>query len=98
MRHPDARRGRRGRISSTIGGWDVSQVTDMSFLFMGAAAFNADIGAWDVSQVTTMEEMFFENTVFNQNISGWNVSSVTENDEFKAAAEAFDDDNAPHFP
>ena len=36
---------------------DVSQITDMSFLFTGIADFNQDISSWDVSNVSTMEIM-----------------------------------------
>jgi len=32
--------------------WDVSRVTDMSFLFQGKTQFNVDIGQWEMSQVT----------------------------------------------
>ena len=37
-----------------IGEWEVSRVTDMSFLFSNAVAFNGDISKWDVSGVTNM--------------------------------------------
>ena len=38
--------------------WDVSQITDMSYLLWGVtcqSSFNANISSWDVSQVTNME-------------------------------------------
>ena len=41
-----------------ISDWDVSNVTDMSFLFMDNTAFNQDISAWDVSSVTNMIQTF----------------------------------------
>ena len=56
----------------------LSGVTDMSFMFSGATAFNQDIGAWNVSSVTNMGNMFNGASVFNQDISGWNVSNVTD--------------------
>ena len=34
-----------------ISTWDVSRVTDMSYLFKGQHSFNEDLSAWDVSQV-----------------------------------------------
>lgn len=69
-------------FNEPIGDWDVSNVTDMSFMFRNdgmdiGATFNQAIGNWDVSKVTTMEEMFSGATSFNQDISSWNVSSVT---------------------
>ena len=53
---------------------DVSQVTDMSYLFK-ESEFNGDISNWDVSNVTNMECMF-EFSDFNGDISKWDVSSV----------------------
>ena len=41
-----------------IADWDVSAITDMSYLFNGLKNFNADISNWDTSSVTNMHEMF----------------------------------------
>ena len=41
-----------------IGGWCVSGVTDMGWLFSGFRNFNADISGWDTSRVTDMSSMF----------------------------------------
>ena len=38
--------------------WDVSLITDMSFLFQDKNSFNSNISAWDVSNVVNMEGMF----------------------------------------
>jgi surface protein len=56
---------------------DLSQVTDMSYMFEEATKFNGDISLWDVSSVTTMKSMFEGATNFNGDISLWDVSSVT---------------------
>jgi gliding motility-associated-like protein/uncharacterized delta-60 repeat protein len=61
---------------SNIGSWNTSAVTDMSFMFARARAFNQDIGAWNTGAVTTMQEMFSEASAFNQNIGGWNTAAV----------------------
>ena len=45
---------------------DLSQVTDMSHMFQGAALFNGDIGDWDVDNVTDMSSMFSGASMFNQ--------------------------------
>ena len=37
--------------------WDVSNVTDMSFMFCDSE-FNGDISNWNVSNVTDMSYMF----------------------------------------
>ena len=60
--------------------WDVSNVTDMSFMFFmcGNLKSVGDLSKWDVSNVTNMKGMFRYCTSFNQNISNWNVSGVTD--------------------
>ena len=54
----------------TAGGdlaWDVSKVTNMSYMFDGSG-FNTSISNWNTSNVTTMAAMFKNNTNFNQPI------------------------------
>ena len=53
-----------------------SSVTDMSYMFNRADAFNQDIGSWDVSSVTDLTFMFQDAESFNQNLSGWCVSHI----------------------
>jgi len=60
-----------------ISSWDTSTVTNMSFMFQSAYAFNQDISSWNVSSVTNMSGMFLNAFTFSQDISSWNVSSVT---------------------
>ena len=37
-----------------IGGWDVSNVTDMRYMLDGADSFDQDIGDWNVANVREM--------------------------------------------
>ena len=89
--------------NGAIGDWDVSAVTDMSFLFNGnkqgshpyvkySEHFNGDISKWDVSRVTNMHGMFAHAKRFNGDISKWTVSSVTTFQGMFNTAEAFNRD------
>ena len=62
-------------FNQDISSWDVSNVTDMYYMFAGTP-FNQDISNWDVSNVTNMDGMFY-NSSFNQDIGNWDVSNVT---------------------
>lgn len=73
----------RGGFNQDISSWDVSKVTDMSYMFRNTA-FNRPIGNWDVSSVRNMEA-FLSNAPFDQDISLWDVRNVTNmNDMFRA--------------
>ena len=69
-----------------VNDWDVSEVTDMSFLFDGVTKYSdtsiqqnyyPEINGWDTSRVRNMERMFRDATWFNRPLNGWDVSSVT---------------------
>ncbi|WP_420317393.1 BspA family leucine-rich repeat surface protein [Ekhidna sp.] len=77
-----------GTFSGDLSGWDVSTITDMSFLFSGTS-FNGNITGWDVSTVANMSYMFYVNPVFNQDISGWVTSSATNMTRLFSHANAF---------
>lgn len=65
---------------------DVSNVTDMSCLFLhklsdnNLSHFNGDISKWNVSRVKDMENMF-SYSMFKGDISKWNVSRVNKMNE-----------------
>lgn len=57
---------------------DLSEVTDMSFMFNGATKFEGNLNNRDVSNIENMEGLFYAaNGVFNKDISSWNVENVT---------------------
>nr|WP_287422408.1 BspA family leucine-rich repeat surface protein [Candidatus Brachybacter algidus] len=57
-----------------MGGWNTSNVTDMSAMFYNATSFNQDIGGWNTSNVINMNYMFYEATAFNQDIGSWTLN------------------------
>ena len=77
---------------SGISSWNVSNVTDMSFMFCSEVSFNEDISRWDVSNVTNMSAMFLFARRFNGDISHWDVSNVTDMSHMFDCAVAFNGD------
>ena len=77
-------------VCGQIDTWDVSRVTDMSYLFCALQeswapfecdsnrhSFNADLSGWDVSKVTSLEGIFMGTTSFDlTHITQWNMSQV----------------------
>ena len=76
-------------FNDDIKSWDLSNVTDMSFMFYSANSFNQDIGVWDVSNVTNMESLFVYAESFNKDISSWDVSKVTNMKDLFNFAQSF---------
>ena len=68
---------------------NLTGVTDMSYMFGYASAFNQNISSWDVSTVTNMQYMFYSASAFNQDISSWDVSKVTNMQYMFYSASAF---------
>lgn len=73
-----------GPISDTP---NLTNVTDMRYMFFEAYKFNQNIGAWNTSNVTDMNGMFSGNSVFtpmafnnggSDSIKNWNTSNVTD--------------------
>jgi surface protein len=61
-----------------ISNWDVSNVTNMSELFVDCEHFDEPLDSWNVSNVTNMSGMFAGCLEFNQPLNSWNVSRVTD--------------------
>lgn len=56
---------------------DLSQVTNMSFMFSRASSFYQPLNNWDTSNVTDMQFMFSEASNFNQSLAGFSISNAT---------------------
>jgi surface protein len=55
-----------------------STVTNLSYVFSGAASFNSpNVSTWNTVNVTEMNQAFREATVFNQPLNSWNTAKVT---------------------
>ena len=72
-----------------IENWDVSNVDNMSCMFLYARKFNGDISSWNVSNVKNMQGMFAFASNFNQDISNWNVFNVEDMSGMFAYAKSF---------
>jgi len=73
-----------------IGEWDVSNVTDMSGLFMDCDNFDEPLDDWDVSNVTDMSYMFDGCKKFNRPLDEWDVSNVTDMSYMFSGCHKFD--------
>ena len=62
---------------TTVSGGDVSQVTDMRYMFYGASKARPDVSSWDVSSVTDMSYMFSDVKGATLDVSDWDTSEVT---------------------
>lgn len=73
--------------TGNFGSWDVSNVTDMSRMFLSANSFDQPIGGWNTSLVTRMTHMFEGANSFNQPLGDWDTSNVESmGDMFDGAA------------
>ena len=67
---------------STIDSWVFPAVTDISYLFYGASAFNQPIGPWNTQAIVNMVSTFENATSFNQNLSTWDFRNVIDMTNF----------------
>ena len=57
------------RFNQPLASWDVSSVTDISYMFRDSS-FNQPLNDWDTSRVTSLGFIFW-NAPFNQNLGNW---------------------------
>jgi surface protein len=71
-------------FNQDISAWDVSSVSDMTRMFLGASAFNnggaAGIGSWNTAGLGLLNNTFSNASSFNQSLGGWNMQNVYEAD------------------
>lgn len=72
---------------SGINTWDVSNVENMSHMFMGQKHFNEDISSWMPKKLKTANCMFLNASSFNKDIESWQLpSSVCMTKMFEGTA------------
>ncbi|WP_201798951.1 BspA family leucine-rich repeat surface protein, partial [Helicobacter trogontum] len=74
---------------SGIEKWNVSNVKNMSAMFLNATSFNQPLDSWNVSKVKDMNSMFAGAKSFNQPLDSWNVSKVTNMNNMFAYTTSF---------
>ena len=67
--------------SSSISGWDVSNVTQLAYMFSRSSSFNQPVGPWDTSSLQNMSHTFGERN-YNYDLANWVVTGVTDATNF----------------
>ena len=79
-------------FNSYINNWNVSSVTNISYMLYNATSFNQPLDNWNVGSVRFMEDVFRGATSFNQPIGNWDVTSVEKFNNMFQNASTFDQD------
>ncbi|MEQ1732112.1 MAG: BspA family leucine-rich repeat surface protein [Bacteroidia bacterium] len=65
---------------ANINSWDVSNITNTTWMFWGATNFNQPLNNWNTANFKNMSGMFGYASTFNQPLNNWNTSNVTNMD------------------
>ena len=76
-------------FNQSLNNWNVSNVTNMRWMFEDARSFNQPLNNWNVSNVKYMGAMFQGARSFNQPLNNWNVSNVRNMKRMFAGATSF---------
>jgi surface protein len=68
------------KFNQPIGKWNVSKVTNMSYMFADAESFNRPINRWDVSKVVNIKHMFSNSFSFKKKLTTWGDKLPTNTD------------------
>ena len=72
-----------------LGGWDVSNLEDMTGMFNNAKAFKGDVSGWQVGKVKSMRGVFKGAESFNCDLTGWDVGSCENMIQMFSGATSF---------
>ena len=74
-----------------VGGWDVTAVAYMRFMFMNCTKFDADLSGWQVGRCVNMDRMFSGASAFRGvGVGGWDVGNCNDFMMMFYNTEAFD--------
>lgn len=73
-------------INTTVGSWNVGNVTNLLSMFREANSFNFSLSGWNVSSVTDFRDLFRSNNAFDQSLGAWNIQSATNMTGFMQSA------------
>jgi surface protein len=65
------------KFNNSIEHWNISNVTDMSYLFQDNDVYNQPLNNWNTSSVTNMHQVFQSAPAFNQPLNNRDTSKVT---------------------
>ncbi len=69
---------------------NISEVSNLSYMFASAESFNADLSKWDVSKITDMSSMFNGASSFISDLSLWDAKvNVNRTDMFTNAGDTY---------
>eukprot|EP00542_Grammatophora_oceanica_P009698 CAMPEP_0194037164 /NCGR_PEP_ID=MMETSP0009_2-20130614/9506_1 /TAXON_ID=210454 /ORGANISM="Grammatophora oceanica, Strain CCMP 410" /LENGTH=350 /DNA_ID=CAMNT_0038679211 /DNA_START=81 /DNA_END=1133 /DNA_ORIENTATION=+ len=60
------------RFNEDLTEWNMSNATDLSYMFNCCYAFNGDVSSWNISNVTNLSGMFYQCNYGD--VSSWNIS------------------------
>jgi surface protein len=64
-------------VVNAVDSLNLTETTDLAFMFAGCVSMMGQFAGWDVSRVTNMESMFEGASTFLQALGAWNMSRVT---------------------
>ena len=81
-------------FNQDISSWDITNVTNLNYMFYDASAFNngGQPLTWDTSNIQSMESTFQYARAFNADISSWDMSNVISTQYMFFNATAFQSD------
>ena len=79
------------KINFDVSKWDVSNVTNMEFMFLNCKSFEGKcLENWNVSNVENMKYMFYSCKDFDCDLSSWDVSKVKDMDNMFDGCKKFE--------